>query len=98
MSYTNEMTFTDWTEQAGARANALIQSVNAGKVLYDKWYQLSYGKTNAQIAALPQFAGKTEADIAAMAYALGAMNELYAALHNGAVATSDRVGYLTPIL
>lgn len=96
--YTPEMFFGEWANQAGSKANTLIDAIEAGKHLYDKWYQMSYGKTNAQIAALPQFAGKTEADIAAMAYALGVFNEMYSALHNGAVAQSDRIGYLTPIL
>ncbi len=97
MSYTNEMSFSEWVSQAGARANSLVQSIEQGKILYDKWYQFSYGKTNADIAALPQF-NKTEADIAAMAYALGVFKEMWEALHNVTVTQADRQGYLTPIL
>jgi hypothetical protein len=96
--YTNEMAFEQWVAEAGYKGNTLVNAINAGKILYDKWYQMSYGKTDAQIAALPQFAGKTEADISAMAYAVGVFNEMYLALHNGAVAQADRAGYLTPVL
>lgn len=96
--YTNEMDFSTWVNEAAYKSNAIVQAINNGKLLYDKWYQMSYGKTNAQVAALPQFSGKTEADIVTMSYALGVLNEMYAALHNGAVAQADRAGYLTPIL
>ena len=96
--YTNEMSFSDWVNEAGHKGRTLVQAVESGKILYDKWYQMSYGKTNAQIAALPQFTGKTEADISAMAYAVGVLNEMYSALHNGTVSQADRQAYLTPVL
>lgn len=92
MAYTNEMTFGDWVFAGGQRGNALIQAIEQGELLYQKWYQLSYGKSNAQIAALPQFSGKSEADIGALAYAMGALHDLYVAL--GAA----QRGYLTPVL
>lgn len=95
--YTNEMTFSEWVSESGAKARAVVKAIEDGKILYDKWYQFSYGKTNAEIAALPQF-NKTEADIQTIAYAVGVFNELSAALHNGAVTTADRQGYLTPVL
>jgi hypothetical protein len=92
------MTWQDWTTQANQKANALKSSIDAAKVLYDKWYSLTYGLTPAQIAALPQMAGHTVADITAMNYAMGTFNDFNAALHNAAVVTSDREAYLTPIL
>jgi hypothetical protein len=96
--YTNEMSFAHWSAEAGDKSRALVRAINEGKILYDKWYQLTYGKTNAEIAAMSQMQGRTEADISAMAYALGVLNEMYQALNNGVVAQANRIAYLTPVL
>jgi hypothetical protein len=96
--YSNDMTWQDWTVQANQKATALKSAIDQAKVLYDKWYTLTYGLTPTQIAALPQMSGHTVADITAMSYALGTFNEFNSALHNLAVPTADRESYLTPIL
>ena len=98
MPYTNEMNFGDWVYASSAKGNALIKAIEEGKVLYDKWYQLSYGKTDQQIADLPQFTGRAVTDIQVMARTVGVLNEIYLALHGGEVTQFNRIDYLTPVL
>ena len=96
--YSNEMSFGEWVNQVSSKANAMISTVQAANMLYLKWYKMTYGLSPAQIAELPQFEGKTEADITALGYALGALSEVNTALSGNAVGASDRIGYMTPIL
>lgn len=60
MAYTGNMTFGEFSSQAQSRGNNLLNAIKDGKILYDKFYQLTYGKTDEQILALPQFNERTE--------------------------------------
>jgi hypothetical protein len=92
MSYSSDMNFLDWISKSSADGMAIINAINAAKITYDKWYTLTYGLTDAQIAELPQFAGRTEADITAMKYAVGVFDAMNTAL------TPTLKGYVTPVL
>jgi hypothetical protein len=99
MAYSSDLNFGDWVLEIGGRGQALISAVNAGEIDYQKWYAVTYGRTDAQVAALPQFSGRTEADITALRYALGAFHDLYTALHGaGAVSSRDRQADLVSCL
>ena len=96
--YSGDMSWQDWTFAAQARAQALKNDIEQAKVLYEKWYAFSYGKTDAQVAALAQIQ-KAEADVTALKNAIGVFLDFYNVLHNGAALPQfDREGYLTPIL
>lgn len=99
MAYTGVMTFKQFSDQAQAKGNALLSAIREGKILYDKFYQLTYGKTDEQILALPQFnvTGDTmdQAGLNALRYALGVFNDLSA---GSALAPATRDSYLTPFL
>ena len=99
MAYTGVMTFKQFSDQAQSRGNNLLNAIREGKILYDKFYQLTYGLTDEQILALPQFniAGDTmdQAGLTKLKYALGVFNDI----SNGtALSPATRDDYLTPFL
>jgi hypothetical protein len=97
--YGNDMIWTQWTDQLMQCGGSLLSSIERGKQMYDKWAALTYGKTDAEIQALPQFATKTVADITAMRYAWGVFADIYNAMHNlSALPQANREGYLTPFI
>ena len=97
--YGNDMTWQQWTDQLSSTGNSLLSDLQRGKQLYEKWASLTYGLTDAQIQALPQFATKTVADVTAMRYAWGVFNDIYNGIYGGAALTqANREGYLTPSL
>lgn len=99
MAYTGVMTFKQFSDQAQSKGNNLLNAIREGKILYDKFYQLTYGKTDEQILALGQFnvAGDTmdQAGLNALRYALGVFNDLAA---GSALSPATRDSYLTPFL
>src|SRR5574343_766223 len=99
MSYMGNMTFKEFSAQVQSRGNNMLNAIREGKLLYDKFYQLTYGLTDEQILALPQFNvtgdTMTQAGLDKLRYALGVFNDL--ALGN-ALAPATRDGYLVPFL
>jgi hypothetical protein len=99
--YAGDMQWTNWTAALYTNATASLTAITQGKLLADKWNQMTYGLTPAQILALPQFAnsGKTAADIENMQYAMGVFTDLYNAMFNVAALTQfNREGYLDPFI
>ena len=94
------MTYTQWQASFSYIAGNEWEFIKHGKDLYDKWYDYAYGKSDTEIAALPQFAGAniTEAQITALRVALEQLNDLYGAMTNVAVATKDRKALWVPFL
>jgi hypothetical protein len=91
--------FGDWVYVAAQKADVLVPAIEAGEIEYLKWYQFSYAKSDAQIAALPGFENRTEADIAKIRLIFEAMHDFYKALHNVAtVSQRDRMGDLVPVI
>lgn len=99
MAYTGNMTFKELSAQAQNKGNNLLSAIREGKILYDKFYALTYGLTDEQILALPQFmvTGDTmdQAGLSALRYALGVFNDL---AQGNALAPATRDGYLVPFL
>jgi hypothetical protein len=107
--YSTNMRAVDWVNAISGISGSLLAQIRQGKDLYDKWYNLTYGLTPAQIVALPCFANPpnlagvtftmTEQDVTNISYALGIFNELYTALFNlGALAQADREAYMIPFI
>jgi hypothetical protein len=97
--YTSDLMWADWVNQLTAFANAVMNDIQQGYEWYEKFAALTYGLSNAQILALPAFAGRTAADVTAMQYAWGVFNDLYNALNNvSALTQANREGYLVPFL
>lgn len=99
MAYTGNMTFKEFSLQTQSKGNNLLSAIREGKILYDKFYALTYGLTDEQILALPQFmvAGDTmdQAGLNALRYALGVFNDL---AEGSALAPATRDSYLVPFL
>lgn len=99
MAYSGNMTFKEFSLQVQAKGSSLLALVREGKILYDKFYALTYGKTDAQILELPQFnvAGDTmdQAGLNALRYALGVFNDIAS---GSALAPATRDAYLVPFL
>lgn len=96
--YTSKMTADNWLQQISLYSNQIVNAAQTGKVLYEKFYALTYNMTDTQILALPQFSGWVQADLTNVKYALSSMWEMNNALNNVAVATANRYGYLEPFL
>lgn len=99
MAYSGTMTFKEFALQAQNKGNNLLSAIREGKILYDKFYALTYGLTDEQILALPQFnvTGDTmdQAGLDKLRYALGVFNDLAA---GNALAPGTRDSYLVPFL
>ena len=97
--YSNEMTWDEWASAISQSGNQLLSEIQTAKALADKFNAMTYGLTAAQIAALPQFTGKTAADATAMQYAVGVFIDLYNAIYNvAALPQALREGYLAPFI
>lgn len=99
MSYMGNMTFKEFLAQVQSRGNNMLNAIREGKLLYDKFYQLTYGLTDEQILALPQFnvTGDTmdQAGLDKLRYALGVFNNIA----NGTTLLPEtRDSYLVPFL
>jgi hypothetical protein len=97
--YSNEMTWDEWATAISQAANQMLEDLKNGKDLADKFNAMTYGLTAAQIAALPQFTGKTVTDATNMQYAVGVFTDLYNAMYNvAALPQALREGYLEPFI
>jgi hypothetical protein len=96
--YSNDMTWQQWSQAATASSEAVINDIQQGKELYDKFYALTYGLTDPQILALGAFSNRTQTDLNNIRFALGVFNDLYGALNNLAVTQANRMGYLEPFV
>lgn len=76
--YSNDMSWTDWSYLITQKGDDLWVILDRGLEAYYKWYDYSYGKTNAEIATA---LGKTEADIAKIQAAFGVLKKMYDLLH-----------------
>ena len=99
MAYSGDMQFDDWQREMQHKARTLLDSIKEGKRLYDKFYKMTYGLSDAQILELPQFlvAGDvlTQAKLNELRYAVGVFNDI----SNGtALSPATRDDYLTPFL
>jgi hypothetical protein len=98
-SYSGDLTWEAWAGALTNAGNTVLGDIQAAYEWYQKWYALTYGLSMAQIQALPQFAGRSTADIQAMQYGWGVFLDLYNALNNvGALPQANRQGYLVPFL
>lgn len=99
MAYMGNMTFKEIAAQTQSRGNNLLNAIREGKLLYDKFYQLTYGLTDEQILALPQFNvtgdSMDQAGLDKLRYALGVFNDLAS---GNALAPATRDAYLVPFL
>lgn len=100
MGYSNQMTAAQWIQGIVFSANNVVSDLQYGSILNDKFVALTYGLTDPQILALPQFAAAnwSETDLTNVKFALSSMAELNTALNNGAISTANRFGYLEPFL
>ena len=97
--FSGDMTWMNWTDLLNQKATAIINDIQAAKACYDKWSAMTYGLTDAQIQALPQFNSRQVADITAMRYAWGVFNDMYQALFGTGVLTqTNRENYLAPFV
>ena len=97
--YSNDMTWQNWTGAIQGNANSLLNDIQAGKELADKFNAMTYGLTDEQILALGAFLNRTQADLTAIKYAMGAFVDLYNALYGGAaLPAASRVSYLEPFV
>lgn len=99
MAYSGNMQFKTWEGETQHKARNLLDAIKEGKRLYDKFYKLTYGKTDEQILALGPFnvAGDvlTQQALNELRYALGVFNDL---ANGTALAPATRDDYLTPFL
>lgn len=100
MPYSGTMKFSEWGQSTRNEAMNLLNAIRAGKILYDKFYKLTYGLTDEQILQLSQFNMgdgdvMDQAGLNALRYALGVFNDLAA---GSALAPATRDDYLTPFL
>jgi hypothetical protein len=99
MAYSGDMQFGDWQREMQSKARGLLDAIKEGKRLYDKFYKMTYGLSDAQILELPQLlvAGDvlTQAKLTELRYAVGVFNTLNA---GSALDPATRDDYLTPFL
>jgi len=98
--YQGKMGFSEWENELFNKATNLKTAIDNAYILYKKFYDLTYGLTPADILALPIFTGceMTEADITAMQNAANCLGDFHKAMHNEAVGTVDRFGYIVKFL
>ena len=97
--YNKDLSWNDWTVSLGSVIGATTRDLAMANQWCDKWAALTYGLTDAQIQALPQFSAHSVGDITAMRYAWGVFTDLHNALYNvAALAQADRAGYLAPFV
>lgn len=92
MSYIGSMGKVEWENIIISQSQAVINSLGSSLLAFKKWYNFSYGKTNAEIATL---IGATEAEVADMQAAFSVFHDLYDGLDNVAVTAADRLSILT---
>lgn len=73
----NHFTPDDWAARFSGDLHSFIQTLSQVKWTADRWYKFAYGKSDAEIAALPQMTGWGEADITQVQAAASAIRTLY---------------------
>jgi|WetSurMetagenome_2_1015567.scaffolds.fasta_scaffold31518_7 hypothetical protein len=97
--YNNQLSWERITEQVSSYGSQIVQTINQGKLLYDKWYAITYGKTDPQILALPQFSTMTQAELTDVKAALQTLSQLNDALYGAqALGAFNRHDALEPFL
>lgn len=87
MVYNDDATWPDMSNMASMGAAELINTLNEGLILYNKWVSFGAGRTNAEIATA---LAKTEGQVAELGACFAAFKELYDAANNVATSTGDR--------
>ena len=95
MAYTPRQSYGDIEIMVQQRGNALLNAIKEGKLLYDKWYQLTYGLSDQQILALDNMQGVTQSELTALKYAIGVFNDV---ANGTALPAATRDAYLVPFL
>lgn len=90
-NYSEQKSWGEWLYGVEKAAQDLFTVAEYGRLFYDKWYKFTYGKTNAEVAAM---LGITEQKVTDVQYCLGVFNDLNNFINNGAVTTTNRKGYL----
>lgn len=85
--YNDDLTWIELNKMTSHMASNTITTLVDGLILYNKWQSFCAGRSNATIATA---LAKTEAQVAEMGAAIGAMKELYDAANNVATYTGDR--------
>jgi hypothetical protein len=95
MPFTNTMTWDQWVASAGQVANQLETVIPGGYEVWRKFNALIYGKTDAEILALPAFSGRTQADLNDLRTGINTFKTLYDAYRGyAALAQFDYSAYL----
>ena len=95
MSYTSQLTFAQWVQLLNQTTSNTVNNIKTGETLFQKWGQMVYGLSDAQILALPQLAGMAQADLNNIRYALGALDTLNTAMN---AVTPVVFAYLEPFI
>ena len=93
--YTPVILLRDLESMVQQRGTALLSAIREAKLLYDKWYSLTYGLSDAQILALPSLDNMTQEELTAFKYAVGVFNDVASGT---ALAPATRDSYLVPFL
>lgn len=98
--YQGKMAYEQWEAELYSKGTNLKKAVDDAYTLYKKFYDLTYGKTAAQILAMDQFSssGLTEAGITDLQNAMNCLSDFYKAMNNQTVSQVDRFGYLYKFL
>lgn len=87
-NYTQELTWNDWLYRLQENSAAIATETNKAYNQFKKWYDYSYGKTNADIATALNIDESKVVDVQAT---FTVFKELFDALNNTAVTTDDRL-------
>lgn len=87
MVYNNDATWPDLSRLASQAAANMINNLNEGLILYNKWLSFSAGRNNAAIALA---LNKTEMEAAELGACFAALKELYDAANGQVTSTADR--------
>lgn len=79
--YSNDMTWSQWQAYAESRVTGLKTSLSQGYMEWQKFYNMTYGLTDAQILALPAFVGKIQTDLNAIRNCFNTFKQLYDAYY-----------------
>ena len=75
--YTAEMSWADWQYAASVKATSLRKLLQDGLVLQQKFYEMTYGLSDAAILALPFMSGKTQAHLDALRTTLNTLKDMH---------------------
>lgn len=97
MQFMNSMTWDQWSTSTGQTADQFETVVRNGYEAWRKFNALTYGKTDAEILALPAFAGKAQSDLASLRACINTFKTLHDAYRGYAALNQyDYSAYLIP--